>query len=93
MYCVTKLTKCKNSGIGNLGDGTEGGTAAPPRVGVEQLKAQKWEIKEARIQLVRECGEVDREIERRGDGGHARAVARDVNRRIIADDEALPHFV
>ena len=35
---------------------------------------------------------MDREIERRGDGGHARAVARDVNRRIIADDETLPHF-
>ena len=24
---------------GNLGDGTEGGTAAPPHVGVEQLRA------------------------------------------------------
>ena len=35
---------------------------------------------------------MDREIERRGDGGHARAVARDVNRRIIADTETLPHF-
>ena len=36
--------------------------------------------------------EVDREIERRGDGGRARAVAHDVNQRIIADDETLPHF-
>ena len=35
---------------------------------------------------------MDREIERRGDSGHARVVARDVNRRIIADDEAFPHF-
>ena len=35
---------------------------------------------------------MDQEIERRGDGGHARAVARDVNRRIIADDETLPRF-
>ena len=35
---------------------------------------------------------MDREIERRGDSGHARVVARDVNRRIIADDETLPHF-
>ena len=35
---------------------------------------------------------MDREIERRGDGGHTRAVARDVNRRIIADDETLPRF-
>ena len=36
--------------------------------------------------------EVDQEIERRRNGGRARAVARDVNRRIIADDETLPHF-
>ena len=35
---------------------------------------------------------MDWEIERRGDGGHARAVARDVNRRIIVDDETLPRF-
>ena len=35
---------------------------------------------------------MDREIERRGDGGHARAVAHDVNRRIITDDETLPNF-
>ena len=37
--------------------------------------------------------EVDREIERRGDGGRARAMARDVNRRIITDDETLTRFV
>ena len=36
--------------------------------------------------------ELEREIERCGDGGHARAMARDVNRRIIEDDGALPHF-
>ena len=39
---------------------------------------------------------VDREIERRGDvnrcGPHAGAMAHDVNRRIIADDETLPHL-
>ena len=29
---------------GNPGDRTKGGTATPPRVGVEQLRAQKWEI-------------------------------------------------
>ena len=59
---------------------------------MEQLRAQKWEIDEAGLQLVREYTEVDREIERRGDGGRACAVARDVNRRIIADDETLPRF-
>ena len=78
--------------VSNLSDETEGETVAPPRVGVEQLRAQKREIEEARIQLVRECTEVDREIERRGDGGRARARARVVNRRIIANDEVVPSF-
>ena len=77
---------------GNLGGGTEGGTTAPPHVGVEQLRAQKWEINEAGQHLVREYVEVDREIERRGDSGHARDVAHDINRRIITDDETLSHF-
>ena len=77
---------------GNLGDETEGDTAAPPRMGVEQRKARKREIEEARIQLVQECAELDREIERHGEGGRTRAMARDVNRRIITDDEALPRF-
>ena len=36
--------------------------------------------------------ELDREIERHGDGGCMRAMARDVNLRIIADDEALPRY-
>ena len=47
---------------------------------------------EAGLQLVREYAEVDREIERRGDGGSVRAMAHDVNRRIIADNETLLHF-
>ena len=76
----------------NLGDGTEGEKAIPPHIGVEQLRAQKREIDEARQQLVREYVEVDQEIERLGNGARARAVARDVNRRIITDDETLPHF-
>ena len=32
---------------GNLGDETEGETAAPPRIRVEQLKALHWVIEEA----------------------------------------------
>ena len=64
----------------------------PPCIRVEQLRALKREINEARLTLVREYMEVDREIKRRGDNGHARTVAHDVNRRIIADDETLPHF-
>ena len=36
--------------------------------------------------------EFEREIEHHGDGGRARAMARDVNQRIIEDDEAIPHF-
>ena len=78
--------------VGILGDGTEGGTMAPPHIGVEQLRAHKQEIDEAGLQLVREYAEVDWEIKHRGDGGRARAMARDINRRIIVDDETLPHF-
>jgi len=37
--------------------------------------------------------EVDEEIKRLGDGGHARAMDRDVNQRIIAIGETLPHFI
>ena len=33
--------------VGNLSGKTEGTTTAPPRVGVEQLRAQKREIDEA----------------------------------------------
>ena len=41
---------------------------------------------------MQECTELDREIERHRDGGRAHAMAHDVNRRIIADDEVLPRF-
>ena len=64
---------------GNLAGATKRGTAAPPHVGVEQLRARKWEINEIGQQLVREYAEVDLEIKHRGDGGRARAVALDVN--------------
>jgi hypothetical protein len=36
--------------------------------------------------------ELEREIARRADNGHARVVARDVNWRIVEDDDGLPHF-
>ena len=49
--------------VGNLGDETKGDTMAPPRMGVEQLKARKREIEEAGIQLVQECTELDLVIE------------------------------
>ena len=64
---------------GNLGGETKGDTVAHPHVRVEQLRAQKQEINEAKQQLVREYAEVNREIERHGGGGCARAMARDVN--------------
>ena len=74
---------------GILGGITERGTVAPPHVGVEQLRARKREMDEAGQQLVWEYVEVDEEIRHRGDGGHARAVAHDVNRKIIADGETV----
>ena len=76
----------------NLGDEAKGETVASPCMGVEQLKARHREIEEARFQLVWECAELDREIKRCGDSGRVCARARDVNQRIIADDEALPCF-
>ena len=36
--------------------------------------------------------ELERVIERRGDGGRACAIARDVNQRIIEYDGGPPHF-
>ena len=36
--------------------------------------------------------ELDHQIEHHGDGGHACAMARDMNQRIIEGDEAHPHF-
>ena len=89
---VESASKKEVTPAGNLDDGTRGRTVALSHMGVEQLKAQKREINEAGQQLVREYALVNREIERRGDGGYARAMARDVNRRIIANHETLPHF-
>ena len=77
---------------GNLGGETEGKIVAPTHVGVEQLRARKQEIDEARQQLVWEYAKVDREIERCGDGGCAHSIAHNVNWRIIEDDGGLSHF-
>ena len=89
---IKSVSKEEATLANNLSDEANGEIVAPPHMRVEQLKAQHREIKEARIQLEQECAELDREIVRREDGGCAHAMAHDVNRRIIADDEALPHF-
>jgi len=78
--------------MNDLDDEVKGEIGAPPRLWVEQLKAWHLELEEARLQLKQERAELDREIERHGDGGRACAMARDMNQRIIANDEALPHF-
>jgi hypothetical protein len=44
------------------------------------------------LQLEQEHMELEREIECHGNGGRVHANARDVNRRIIKDDDDLPHF-
>ena len=59
---------------------------------MEQLRARQQEIDEAGQGLAREYTDINREIERRKDGGRARATARTVHRRILTDDGALPHF-
>ena len=76
----------------DLDDEVKREIGATPHLWVEQLKAQHQELEEARLQLEQEHVELDREIERHGHGGHACAMAHDVNWRIIEDDEALPHF-
>ena len=45
-----------------------------------------------RLQLEQERAELECEIKRHGDGGRARAIAHDINQRIIEDDGGLPHF-
>ena len=59
---------------------------------MEQLRARKLEIDDAGQQLVREYRNIEEEIKRRRDGGHACTSARDVHRRILTDDGTLPHF-
>ena len=76
----------------NLDGRTRGKAAAPSHMRMEQLRARKLEIDEAGQGLVREYVEINREIERHGSGGRARATARNVHQRIITDDGALPHF-
>ena len=41
---------------------------------------------------MREYAEINREIERRGSGGRARATPRDVHQRIVTNNGTLPHF-
>jgi hypothetical protein len=45
---VESVTAEETTLVGNLGGGTKGGTAAPPHIGVEQLRAQKQETDEAK---------------------------------------------
>ena len=59
---------------------------------MEQLKARKLEIDDTGQQLVREYRKIDEEIKHHGDGGHARATARNIHQRILTDDGTLPHF-
>jgi len=78
--------------MNDLDDEVERGVGVLPRLWVEQLKARHLELEETRLQLEQERMKLDQEIKRHGDGGRERTMAYDVNRRIIADDEALPHF-
>ena len=78
--------------MNDFDDEAERDAGDPPCLRVEQLKAHHQELEEARLQLEQEPMELEREIERHGDGGRARAMARDMNQRIIEDDESIPHF-
>jgi hypothetical protein len=59
---------------------------------VEKLRVRQKELEDAQLQRELEHLELEREIERRRDDGRACAIARNVNWRIIEDDEDLPYF-
>ena len=59
---------------------------------MEQLWAWQKELEDVRLKLEQEQAELECEIAHRADGGHARAMALDVHRRIIEDDDGVPHF-
>jgi hypothetical protein len=78
--------------LANIDDEVEGYARVLPRLRIEQLRVWQKELEDARLQLEQEHTKLKREIERRENSGRARAIARDMNRRIIEDDEDLPHF-
>ena len=59
----------------NPDDWSRGEAAAPSRLRMEQLRARKLEIDEAGQGLVREYTDINREIERRENGGRTGATA------------------
>lgn len=63
-----------------------------PNVVQERLRARRQELEESRRQLAAEEATVNRELERQVAGGRARAMARDLNQRIIDDDPKCLQF-
>jgi hypothetical protein len=58
---------------------------------MEQLQARQYELEEAHRRMEEEHAQLEREIARHhAKGGHARAMARDIHRRIVEDDSGLP---
>ena len=89
---VESVSEEETTPAGNPDDGPEEETAAPSCLTMEQLKARKREIDEARQGLVREYTEINSEIEHRKNDGRACATAHTVHQRILTDDGTLPHF-
>ena len=85
---VESIREGEDTPTNGFDDEVKGDAGAPPHLWVEQLRVWHQELEEARLQLEQEHAK----LERHSDGGRVRAVARDMNRRIIEDDEALPHF-
>ena len=59
---------------------------------MEQLWAWQKELEDVRLKLEQEQAELECEIAHHADGGHTRAMAYNIHRRIIEDDDGLPHF-
>jgi hypothetical protein len=71
---------------------SRGEAAAPSHLRMEQLRAHKLEIDEARQGLIREHTDINREIERHKDSGRTCATARTIHQRILTNNRTLPHF-
>jgi hypothetical protein len=61
-------------------------------VWLEQLQERQKKIEEARLQLEKEHAELEQEIGHHGDIWRACAATRDVNPRILEDDEGALLF-
>ena len=89
---VESIHKGGPTPLNDFSDEVEEDAGALPRMQVEELRVRHQELEDVHLQLEQEHAELECEIERRGDGGCAGAIALEVNQRFIEDDRGLSHF-